>query len=157
MGEPRRLQLHLQGEKRQKEKAPLKRRRRKRQRTTMMTLTYSAMMTMRKDMLARLKKEAEERTAKKEAKQRTLVAIEVKPWSTEQDLMALFKKIQTEITSEGLKWAVNCNLVDVAFGIKKIVTTFTMGANNSSDDVIEAIEAFEDDVQSVEVISMTVL
>merc|ERR1712238_606419 len=33
--------------------------------------------------------EEEQRTAKKEAKQRTLCAIEVKPFGTEQDLMAL--------------------------------------------------------------------
>merc|ERR1712071_722874 len=48
----------------------------------------------RAEMLARLKKEAEERTLRKEAKQRTLVAIEVKPWDTEQDLMALWKKMK---------------------------------------------------------------
>merc|ERR1712128_271050 len=107
--------------------------------------------------LARLKKEAEERTKKKEAKQRTLVCIEVKPWDTEQDLMALFKKITSTISQDGLKWAENCQLADVAYGIKKIVTTFTMGATNSSDDVVEAIEGFEDEVQSVEVLSMNVL
>jgi translation elongation factor EF-1beta len=82
----------------------------------------------RADMLARLKKEAEERTVAKEAKQRTLVAIEVKPWDVEQDLMTLFKKITETVTQDGLKWAENCNLADVAFGIKKIQTTFTMGA-----------------------------
>ena len=32
-----------------------------------------------------------------------------------------------------------------------------MGVNNSSDDVIEAIEALEDEVQSVELTSMNVL
>ena len=48
-------------------------------------------------MLARLKAEAETRTAAKEAKQRTLVAIEVKPWDIEQDLVALWKKITTEV------------------------------------------------------------
>ena len=48
-------------------------------------------------MLARLKAEAESRTAAKEAKQRTLVAIEVKPWSTEQDLTVLWKKITTQV------------------------------------------------------------
>merc|ERR1740123_244723 len=106
----------------------------------------------RAEMLARLKKEAEERTKKKEAKQRTLVCIEVKPWDTEQDLMALFKKISTTITQDGLKWAEHCQLQEVAFGIKKIVTTFTMGATNSSDDVVEAIEALDDEVQSVEVL-----
>merc|ERR1712160_131579 len=111
----------------------------------------------RKDMMARLKKEAEERTAKKEAKQRTLCAIEIKPFGTEQDLNVLFKKIITEIKQDGLKWAEACALQDVAFGIKKIVTTFTIGAANSSDDVIEAIEAFDDEVQSVELLSMNVL
>lgn len=136
----------------------------------------------RADMLARLKKEAELRTIAKEAKQRTLVAIEIKPWDVEQDLNALFKKITETITQDGLVWAQNCNLADVAFGIKKIQTTFTMGAkkydlnalclfvlfkfrmlnshcffSSSSDDVIEAILAMEDEVQSCEVISMNVL
>ena len=111
----------------------------------------------RAEMLARLKKEAEERTKAKEAKQRTLVAIEVKPWDTEQDLMELWKKITTTIKQDGLKWGEGCSLVEVAFGIKKICTTFVMGVNNSSDDVVEEIQAMEDEVQSVEVISMNVL
>ena len=108
-------------------------------------------------MLARLKKEAEERTARKEAKQRTLVGIEIKPWDMEQDLMALWKKITTTIKQDGLKWGEACTLADVAFGIKKIQTTFVMGVNNSADDVQEAIEALEDEVQSVEITSMNVL
>jgi len=111
----------------------------------------------RADKLARLKAEAEARTAAKEAKQRTIVGIEIKPWDTEQDLMELWKKVTSTVTQDGLKWGEACNLVDVAFGIKKIVTTFVMGAKNSSDDVVEAIENMEDDVQSVEVISMNVL
>merc|ERR1712232_86079 len=111
----------------------------------------------RAEMLARLKKEAEERTARKEAKQRTLVSIEVKPWSIEQDLMVLHKKITQTVIQDGLKWGENCNLADVAFGIKKIQCTFTMGVNNSSDDVVEAIEAMEDEVQSCEVMTMNVL
>jgi translation elongation factor EF-1beta len=111
----------------------------------------------RADMLARLKKEAEERTAQKEAKQRTLVAIEVKPWDVEQDLMVLWKKITTTITQDGLKWGESCTLADVAFGIKKIQCTFVMGVKNSSDDVVDAILAMEDEVQSCEVTSMNVL
>ena len=71
--------------------------------------------------------------------------------------MALFKKITTMITPERVKWAVNCNLVDVAFCIKNIVTTYTMGATNSSNDIVEAIEGIEDEVQSLEVILMNVL
>lgn len=111
----------------------------------------------RADMLARLKKEAEERTKQKEAKQRTLVGIEIKPFSIEQDLLELWKKITTTVVQPGLKWGENCTLVEVAFGIKKIQTTFVMGVDNSSDEVQEAIEAMEDEVQSVEIISMNVL
>jgi translation elongation factor EF-1beta/ribosomal protein L12E/L44/L45/RPP1/RPP2 len=111
----------------------------------------------RADMLARLKKEAEDRTTKKEAKQRTLVCIEVKPWDVEQDLMVLWKKITTDISQDGLKWGQNCTLADVAYGIQKIQTTFVMGVANSSDDVVEAILALEDEVQSCEVLSMSVL
>ena len=111
----------------------------------------------RADMLARLKKEAELRTIAKEAKQRTLVGIEIKPYSIEQDLMELWKKVTTTVVQDGLVWGQNCNLVDVAFGIKKIQTTFVMGVHNSSDEVQEAIEALEDEVQSVEIVSMNVL
>jgi elongation factor 1-beta len=111
----------------------------------------------RAEMLARLKAEAVARTVAKEAKQRTLVAIEVKPWSTEQDLVALFKKITTEVAQDGLKWGEGFSTPEVAFGIKKLCMTFTMGVNNSSDDVQEAIEAMEDEVQSVEITSMNVL
>lgn len=111
----------------------------------------------RAEMLAKLKKEAEERTAAKEAKQRTLVAIEIKPWDVEQDLILLWKKITETISQDGLKWGENCTLADVAFGIKKIQTTFVMGVKNSSDDVVEAILAMEDEVQSCEVTSMNVL
>jgi elongation factor 1-beta len=111
----------------------------------------------RADMLARLRKEAEERAAAKELKQRTLVALEIKPWDVEQDLMALWKKIVSTINQDGLKWGENCTLADVAYGIKKIQTTFVMGVSNSSDDVVDAILALEDEVQSCEVTSMSVL
>ena len=117
----------------------------------------AAPVESRAEMLARLKKEAEERTAKKEANQRTLVAIEIKPWDVEQDLMELWKKITVTIAQDGLKWGESCNLADVAYGIKKIQCTFVMGVKNSSDDVVDAILAMEDEVQSCEVTSMNVL
>jgi elongation factor 1-beta len=111
----------------------------------------------RAEVMARLKKDAENRLAKKEASQRTLCAIEIKPWDVEQDLMALWKKITTVVQQEGLKWGESCNLADVAYGIKKIQCTFVMGVNNSSDDVVDAILAMKEEVQSCEVTSMNVL
>jgi len=115
----------------------------------------------RAEMIERLKGEANARLAKKEAAQRTLVQIEIKPWDTEQDLKDLWTRITNgsmpACTPEGIKWGEVCHLVEVAFGIKKICTNFTMGAKNSSDEVIEAIQNLEDEVQSVEMTSMNVL
>ena len=113
----------------------------------------------RAEMIARLKKEAEERTKIKEAKQRTLVGLEVKPWSTDQDLKELFDRIITTVNDEKapVKWGEICHQVEVAYGIKKLVMSFVMGATSSSDDIVEKLEAMEDDIQSVEVTSMNVL
>lgn len=58
----------------------------------------------RNDMLVRPNEEAENRTITKEAKQHTLVAIEVKPWETGQDVMAPSEKITLSIPPEGLQW-----------------------------------------------------
>jgi translation elongation factor EF-1beta len=115
----------------------------------------------RAEMLERLKKEANERLSKKLANQRTLVGIEIKPFDTEQDLKALWTRIvsgEVEGTCPpGIKWGEMCHLVEVAFGIKKIVTNFSMGTNDSADDIIEAITNLEDEVQSVEMTGMNVL
>ncbi len=59
--------------------------------------------------------------------------------------------------TDGLKWGQGYQTPEVAFGIRKLCMTFTMGVNNSSDDVQEAIQAMEDEVQSVEITSMNVL
>ena len=107
--------------------------------------------------LLKLKAAAEARLAKKEAAQKSMVVIEVKPWEADQDLNALWKKIVTEMTFEGLKWGEACQLVDVAFGIKKIVMSCVIKMDVSMDDVTEAIQGLEDEVQSVDIISMNVL
>lgn len=86
------------------------------------------------------------------------MGIEIKPYEVEQDLMELWKKITQQVKQDGLVWGESCTLQPVAFGIKKIVTTFSMGANNSSDDIQEQIETiFEDEVQSVDITDMNVL
>jgi len=108
--------------------------------------------------LLKLKAAAEARLAKKEAAQRMMVVMEVKPWEAEQDLTKLWKKLTTEVAPEGLKWGEGCNLVDVAFGIKKIVMSCVVNMTVSTDDVVEQMqETYEDEVQSIDVISMNVL
>ena len=107
--------------------------------------------------LLKLKAAAEARLAKKEAAQKSMVVIEVKPWEADQDLNALWKKIVTEMAFDGLKWGEACQLVDVAFGIKKIVMSCVIKMDVSMDDVTEAIQGLEDAVQPVATVSMNVL
>ena len=99
------------------------------------------------------------RLAKKEANQRSLCNLEIKPWEAEQDLMALFAKIKAEVVMEGLKWSVNCALVDVAFGVKKIICTAVIAMNLSMDAIIEEMteETFADEIQSMTMTSMSLL
>ncbi|CAN0052039.1 unnamed protein product, partial [Discosporangium mesarthrocarpum] len=48
------------------------------------------------------------------------IVLEVKPWEAETDLKELFSKV-TKVEIDGLVWGEACNLVPVAFGVKKLV------------------------------------
>ena len=97
--------------------------------------------------------------AKKEAAQRSLCALEIKPWEAEQDLTKLFNDIKKKYVREGLKWSEAHELVPVAFGVKKIVCTAVINQNLSMDAIIEEIteEDFADEVQSMTMTSMSLL
>eukprot|EP00615_Pteridomonas_danica_P005080 CAMPEP_0114341128 /NCGR_PEP_ID=MMETSP0101-20121206/8840_1 /TAXON_ID=38822 ORGANISM="Pteridomonas danica, Strain PT" /NCGR_SAMPLE_ID=MMETSP0101 /ASSEMBLY_ACC=CAM_ASM_000211 /LENGTH=241 /DNA_ID=CAMNT_0001474627 /DNA_START=48 /DNA_END=773 /DNA_ORIENTATION=- len=99
------------------------------------------------------------RLAKKEANQRSLCNLEIKPWESEQDLLELFAKIKKTVVMDGLKWSENCALVDVAFGIKKLVLTAVISLNLSMDAIIEEMteETFVDEIQSMQMTSMSLL
>mmetsp|Transcript_5350 Transcript_5350/g.6855 ORF Transcript_5350/g.6855 Transcript_5350/m.6855 type:complete len:241 (+) Transcript_5350:26-748(+) len=111
------------------------------------------------EALEKAKKAAMEKLAKKEAKQRSLCALEIKPWSTEQDLMELFKKVKKTVVREGLVWSENCELRPVAFGLKKIALTAVINQTISMDEIIEEIteDILPDEVQSMELLSMSLL
>ncbi|KAL4086991.1 hypothetical protein PRIC1_014049 [Phytophthora ramorum] len=97
------------------------------------------------------------KSAKKEKKkpvERSQVVIEVKPWEAETDLEELAVKIKA-LPVEGLTWGEGHKLVPVAFGIKKLlVQCIIIDDLVLLDDITEAIEGFEDYVQSVDVASM---
>ena len=99
------------------------------------------------------------RLAKKEANQRSLCNLEIKPWDAETDLLVLYKKIKDTVVMDGLKWSENCALVDVAFGIKKIICTAVIAMNLSMDAIIEdmAEDTFADEIQSMSMTSMSLL
>ena len=90
--------------------------------------------------------------AEKEAKKKTLpitkslILFEVKVWDHDQDYDAL------AIEKDGLFWKTKYVLEDVAFGVKKIVIGLVVeDAKVSVEDLIEEIESWEDDVQSVDI------
>jgi len=130
----------------------------------------AAAPSSRQAMAAKLKAENEKkleeakaaalaRLAKKEANQRSLCNLEIKPWGEEQDLLALFAKIKKEVVRDGLKWSEGCNLVEVAFGIKKIICTAIIPVSVSMDEIIDEMteDTFADEIQSMNMTSMSLL
>ena len=101
-------------------------------------------------------------TTLQEANQRSLCNLEIKPWEADQDLLALYAKIKATVAMEGLKWSENCALVDVAFGVKKIVCTAVIPLNLSMDAIIEEMTdedegTFRNEIQSMSMTSMSLL
>lgn len=104
----------------------------------------------------RLNKEAEEKK-KKEKKvviAKSLVTFDVKGYEEGQDFEALAKKIKSEITMDGLVWMDKHEVKPIAFGMKKLqIAMLIEDAKIQTDDVFELIEAWEDDVQSTDIVS----
>ncbi|CAM9344035.1 unnamed protein product [Discosporangium mesarthrocarpum] len=104
----------------------------------------------RAEKMAAAKKEKE----KKKKIDRSQVVLEVKPWEADTDLKKLFEKI-TKVEIAGLAWGEAMKLVPVAFGVKKLVISCVVEDDKVGvEDITDAIEAFEDDVQSVDMTTM---
>ena len=110
-------------------------------------------------IIAKKKEETLARLAIKEAKQRSLCNLEIKPWEAEQDLNDLFKRLKEQCKPEGLQWSENCQLVDVAFGVKKMILTAVLPMTLSMDAIIDEIleDLFPDEIQSMSMTSMSLL
>jgi elongation factor 1-beta len=75
----------------------------------------------------------------------------VKPYEAETDLDALFKKI-VAINMDGLNWKEEYKKDPIAYGVCKLVVGCVIEDEKvSADDLQEAIEAFEEEVQSVDI------
>jgi elongation factor 1-beta len=84
----------------------------------------------------------------------SIVMLEVKPLDDTTDLDKLAAKILAEVTQDGLFWKTEYKKIPVAFGIFKLYIGFSCEDDKTSvDDIVERIEAFEDQVQSVEIAS----
>lgn len=115
------------------------------------------------ELAAKKKKEKEDKDKKdKDAKPaliaKSIVLLDVKVFEIEQDLDVLAKKIIREIVKEGLVWKTEYQLLDVAFGIRKIrIGCVVEDEKVSVDDLIDDIQAWEEEVQSVDIVSFNKL
>ena len=71
---------------------------------------------------------------------KTIFIFDVKVYEIEQDLNALADKIRKEIIMDGLVWAADHKLIDVAYGIKKLsISAVVEDSKIDSEDVIDKI------------------
>ena len=100
------------------------------------------------------KRNKENKKDKKKPIDKSHVILEIKGWEEGQDLEALAKKIISTIQKDGLQWNTGYKLEEVAFGIKKLVIAFLAEDDKCSvQEVQDILESWEDEIQSVEVVS----
>ena len=99
---------------------------------------------------------AKEKTKKKEKKPviaQSLVMFEIKPLDSETNLDDVAKRVLA-IKKDGVYWKTEFKKVPVAFGIFKLIMGVTVEDEKVSvDGLVEDIEAFDDMVQSVEIMA----
>ncbi len=106
--------------------------------------------------VAAVEKKAEEapKKAKKVVIAKTLCMYEVKPLEAGQDMKAMEAALRS-IEIDGLVWGQEFKVVDVAYGIQKLMVQFVVEDEKVMlDDVEEKMMAFEDIIQSVDQLSM---
>jgi len=106
-----------------------------------------------KEEMKRKNKENKKLKTKKEV-DKSHVILEIKGWDFDQDLESLAKKIISTFKKDGLSWNTGYKLEEVAFGVKKLVISFIVEDEKcSAQEIIDELESWENDIQSVEVVS----
>ena len=106
-----------------------------------------------KEEMKKKNKENKKGKKKKEV-DKSHVILEVKGWDADQDLESLAKKIISTIKKDGLSWNTGYKLEEVAFGVKKLVIAFLAEDEKCSvQEIVDELESWENDIQSVEVVS----
>lgn len=109
------------------------------------------------ELAAKKKAEAEKKKQKAGPVMKSLIIWEVKVWEADQDLDALAKKILA-LELPGLVWKTEYKKAEVAYGIEKLqIGCVVEDEITSTDELQEMMEAFEDEVQSVDIASFNKL
>ncbi|KAI8821199.1 eukaryotic translation elongation factor 1 delta, isoform CRA_g [Chytriomyces cf. hyalinus JEL632] len=100
----------------------------------------------------RLKDYHAKKATKPKVVAKSMVILDVKPWDDETDMKEMEACVRG-ITMEGLVWG-TAKFVAIGYGIKKLQITCVVEDDKvGTDDLEEAITAFEDYVQSVDISS----
>ncbi|CAM9183287.1 unnamed protein product, partial [Lampetra fluviatilis] len=98
----------------------------------------------------RLAQYAAKKSKKPSVIAKSSIVLDVKPWDDETDMAQLEVYVRS-VAMDGLVWGVS-KLVPVGYGIKKLQIQCVVEDDKVSVDLLEeAIVAFEDHVQSVDV------
>ena len=91
---------------------------------------------------------------KKKKVNKSHVILEVKGWDADQDLESLARKIISTIKKDGLSWNTGYKIEEIAYSVKKLVIAFLVEDEKCSvQEIVDELESWENDIQSVEVVS----
>jgi len=106
-----------------------------------------------KEALKKAQEANKAKAAKAKPVAKSLILFEVKPYDAETNLDELAQKI-IAIEMDGLFWKTEYKKLPIAYGVEKIVIGAVVEDEKvSTDDLQEKIEAFEDEVQSVDILA----
>lgn len=99
---------------------------------------------------------AAKKTNKPSVIAKSCVKMDIKPWDDETNLAEMEKCVRS-VEMDGLVWG-QFQLAPVAYGVKKLVATCVIEDDKvSTNDLEDRIQAFEDLVQSVDIVSFNKL
>ena len=80
----------------------------------------------------------------------SIVFLEIKPDNADMDLNILAKKIMKDIKRQGLVWNDKYEIKEYAFGVKILLLGMYVKTDTSVQDIIDQLETWEEDIQSVD-------
>ena len=80
----------------------------------------------------------------------SIVFLEIKPDNADMDLNILAKKIMKDIKRQGLVWNDKYEIKEFAFGVKILLLGMYVKTYTSVQDIIDQLETWEEDIQSVD-------
>ena len=85
----------------------------------------------------------------------SIIFLRINPENIDIDLNLLAKKIKKEIKRDGLIWNEIYEIKEYEFGIKKLIIGMNVKMDTSVQDIIDQLETWEEEIQSVDFVLFT--